>query len=159
MSNEVMADEVRSNEVMAGEMLTDAAPASMLDSFKKGDITFFTSKECVNDVDRKVMYNALSSPDKLISENIGEKLVVKDVAAFPVKFLDENTGEEVEILRTILIDDKGLTWSATSAGIANSVTKLFAIYGMPTWNKGIPVQIKQVKSRNSENKTNILVVV
>lgn len=145
------------NELMTNEVMEDFAPVSLLDNFKKGDVTFFSSKELKNDNDKKVMYNALSSPDYTISENVGEKLIIKDIAAFPVNFVDED-GSEVQVLRTILIDDKGKTWAATSSGIANSVTKLFAIYGMPTWQNGISVQIKQVKSRNSENKTNILVV-
>lgn len=142
---------------MVNEEMEDLAPVSLLDDFKKGDVTFFTSKQMKNDTDRKVMYNALSSPDNIISENVGEKLIIKDIAAFPVNFIDDD-GHKVQLLRTILIDDKGKTWAATSAGIANSVTKLFAIYGMPTWQNGISVQIKQVKSRNSENKINILVV-
>lgn len=148
------------NEEMKELPVTEEqAPVAMLDTFKQGSLDFFSTKQLKNEGDKKIVYNALTTNGQVISDHVGDKIRIVDVVAYPVKFVDENSGDLIEALRVALIDDKGISWTATSAGIANSVQKLMSIYGAPTYNPPVEVQIKQIKSRNSENKTNVLVVV
>ena len=42
------------------------------------------------------------------------------------------------------IECDGHTYSATSYGIYNALRRLSAIYGLPTWEGGIPVRVKQI---------------
>lgn len=109
---------------------------------------------------RKVMYNSLAAPDHNVEEIIGKPIDLVDVVAYPVTFLsDEDSREEVTCLRCILIDKNGKSYGAVSQGIANSLMRLFSIFGMPHWTNPIKVEVKQVKTRNGNNKVNILTVV
>lgn len=139
----------------------DFAPVNMLDSLTNPDNTFFCSIE--DDGTRKskvAIYNAINSAEKSITDMIGKRIEIADVVAHPITITDEETGEMVDTLRTVIIDKDGVAYQAVSGGINNSLQKLFSIFGMPSWKDNpVKVEVRQVKTRNGNNKVNTLVAV
>lgn len=150
------ADEVNLQDVNEGY-----AAVGLLEMMQNPKQDFFCSIPDDGKMEtRKVMYNSLASPDHNVEEIIGKQIELVDVVAYPVTFLsDGDNGVEVNCLRCILIDKNGKSYAAVSQGIANSLMRLFTIFGMPHWTNPIKVEVKQVKTRNGNNKVNILTVV
>lgn len=106
------------------------------------------------------IYNSINSPDKKLSECIGETINLKDVICHTVQLIDENTGEVFDTVRSILIDDKGVSYQAVSTGVNNSLSKIFQIFGSPeNWEKPLPIKAKQKQTNNGNNKVTIIEVV
>lgn len=106
------------------------------------------------------IYNAINSPDKKLSECIGEVLELKNIVAHEVQLIDEETGEVVRVLRTVLIDKNGISYEAVSGGVANSISRLLQIFGQPeTWTEPIKVKAKQKNTRNGNNKVTTLEII
>lgn len=106
------------------------------------------------------VYNALNSPDKKLSEMINIVIEVKDIVAHEVQLVNEETGLVTNCLRTILVGADGTTYNAVSQGVANSLTRIFQIFGEPsTWEKPIKVKPVQKVTNNGTNKVTILEVV
>lgn len=100
-----------------------------------------------------VIYNAISNPQHNLAELINSEIAIVDVIVHDVELVDDETGELVQTKRVILIDVKGETYVAVSQGIVNSIYKLMAIIGQPSWkDEPVIVKVKQVKTRNGNNK-------
>lgn len=142
----------------------DVASVSILEQFKNPDGQFYCSLK--NDGTRKsqvAIYNAINGADESVSDHINEILEIVNVVAHPVTLTDEETGEIVEALRTVLIDKNGKAYVAVSGGIANALSRIMSIIGEPTngaWEKEpVKMKIKQVKTRNGNNKVNTIELV
>lgn len=162
MTKKTNNEVVEMKENMTTEVITtDTAPVQLLDGLMNPNANFYCSIQ--NDGSRKSkvkIYNAINNADKKIADCIGETLELVDVVAHPAQVVDEETGEVVEILRTVLIDKDGVSYSASSVGITNSLEKIFAIVGMPSWaDEPLKVKIKQIATGNGNNKVNTLVLV
>ena len=88
--------------------------------------------------------------------HINEVIRVRDVYCEIVTCLNKDTGETSEAPRVVLIDTEGKSYQCVSTGIFNSLKRLFTVFGMPTWEKGVPCKIKQVS--NGERQILTLVV-
>lgn len=155
--NEMMNSMAEVAEVKADMNL----PAS-IEGFKNpAALDIYCSVKDITSVDSQIkLYNAINSPEKKIDECINMTIVVKDVIAHPVEILDEKTGELLSLVRTILIDDKGVCYEAVSVGVKNSLQWIFAICGQPTtWKEPIKVKPVQRKTRNGDNKVTLLELV
>ena len=99
---------------------------------------------------KKTVYNAVNGDSEPLIEHIGEILSVVDVIAHPVPVVNEQTGEIGEAVRVVLVTEGGATYSCVSNGVVQSLQKMFAILGMPSW-KDEPVDMvcRQKQSRNS----------
>ena len=105
------------------------------------------------------VFNAINSPDEKLSEHIGEVINLTNVIAHPVELADEVTGEVIQCLRTILIDEKGVSYEAVSGGVANALQRIMQIFGQPeTWEKPLKVKAVQKATRNGNNKVTTLKV-
>ena len=103
------------------------------------------------------IFNAVNSPDKKISDCIGETILLKDIVAHPVLLTDEETGEAIEAMRMVLVDADGISYEAVSGGLANAVQRILQIFGQPdTWEAPIPVKPVQKGTRNGNNKVTTL---
>ena len=100
----------------------------------------YCSKEAKTDEEKKDLFNALESCDALLNDCVGQEINLKDVYCEEKEVLDEETGETRKKYRTILFDVSGQTYATGSYGIFNIMKKIFAIYGMPTWENGIKVK-------------------
>lgn len=134
----------------------DLAGGELLDQLKNPNGQIYCSMK--NDGTRKSavkIYNAISSAEKNIADMINMTLDIVNVVAHPITLTDEVTGETVTALRTVLVDKDGVGYAAVSGGIANSLSRIFSIVGMPdnnAWEKEpVKMKIKQVKTRDGVN--------
>jgi hypothetical protein len=70
---------------------------------------------------------------------------VKDIFVEVVTCVNEKTGEMTECPRTVLIDDKGIGYTAVSIGVFSSLKKIFAIFGEPkSWTEPVVLTPKLI---------------
>lgn len=106
---------------------------------------------------KAAIFNTVNSPDKKLSECIGDVIALRNIVAHPITLLDENTGEMIEALRVVLVDDKGFSYEAVSNGVANAVSRILQIFGQPeTWAEPVKVKAIQKQTRNGNNKVTTL---
>lgn len=143
--------EVKHNplEVMSVEALANPGESMMYCSLK--DDGSMASKARI--------FNSVNSPDKKISDCIGETINLKDIVAHPIQLVDEQTGELIKAMRMVLVDDKGVAYEAVSSGLVNAVARILQIFGQPdTWSEPIKVKPVQKGTRNGNNKVTTLKV-
>ena len=105
------------------------------------------------------IFNSINSPDKRISDCIGETINLANIVAHPIQLVDENSGELIETMRMVLVDDQGTSYEAVSTGIVNAVARILQIFGQPdTWQAPIKVKPVQKGTRNGNNKVTTLKV-
>lgn len=94
----------------------------------------------------KVIYSAISDA-KPLADHLDKVINLANVIVQPVQAEDEKTGEVEEYLRSVLIDDKGVAYSASSTGIKSSLENLFRVFGTPdTWAAPLAVKVTKKKS-------------
>lgn len=93
------------------------------------------------------IYSAVSSAQSL-SDHLNEVIDVANIVLQPVEITDNQTGEIRQMIRSILITDKGEAFSASSDGVQTSLKNLFSIVGNPPWNPAIPLKAVQRQGRN-----------
>ena len=92
-------------------------------------------------------FAALQSSEP-ISEHLGEVINLVHFMGQSINVMDEATGEMTVRARTIILDDKGNAYSATSDQLLNSLVTLTAIYGPPAqWTAPKPIVVKELRSR------------
>ena len=93
-------------------------------------------------------FAALQSSEPL-SEHLGEVINLVHFMGQTINVVaDETTGEMTVRVRTVIIDDKGNAYAATSDQLLNSLVTLTAIYGPPAhWSAPKPIVVKEERSR------------
>lgn len=142
----------------------DVASLDLIEQLKNPAGQFYCS--VVNDGTRKskiAIFNAINSADESLADHIGEVIEVVDVIAHPVELVNEETGEIIQALRTVLITKEGKSYTAVSQGITSALGRIFSIIGSPdagAWkDEPVKMKIKQVKTRNGNNKVNTIELV
>lgn len=145
-------------------VVSDVAKVDLVEQLKNPTGHFYCSIK--NDGTRKsaiAIFNAVNGADEQVADHIGEVLEIVNVVAHPISLPDEETGEIIEALRTVLIDKNGKSYVAVSQGITSALSRIFSIVGMPdggAWEKEpVKMKIKQVKTRNGNNKVNTIELV
>nr|DAU54327.1 MAG TPA: Single stranded DNA binding protein [Caudoviricetes sp.] len=116
----------------------------------------FCSMDLSTDDAKARLFNAVSNPDKKLTECANMKIALKDVYIEPQVLVrtDENgndTGEVEEVNRMVLIDDKGVSYTCCSKGVFNSLRRIIALYGMPNiWEKPIVITPINVSRGNRQ---------
>ena len=105
----------------------------------------FTPK---TDEQKAALYKAMSQPDRRMSDFINTKFKAADLYIEMVEIADEETGEVSQLPRVVIFADDGTTYASISKGIYNAVKRLCAVYGMPHWDKPIPLKIIQTTAKN-----------
>lgn len=106
--------------------------------------TMFCSIKAETDAERAIVFNATNNPEKRIADCINTVIHVKDLFCEVVPCTNKETGEVTTCPRTILIDEKGVGHVAVSRGVFNAIKKVIALYGAPTWETPIPLEVKQI---------------
>ena len=75
------------------------------------------------------MYNAINSPDHKLSDFVGKKLNIKDISI-----------ERVENMN-------GESYTCVSSGIYSAIKKLVAVFGEPTWEPALPVEVQNLSTK------------
>lgn len=106
--------------------------------------TQFTSVVAVTDEDKARLFNAMNNPDERISNMINMKIMAKDLYIEVVNCTNTETGVVTACPRIVIIDDKGKSYQAVSIGIYSALKKVIQVFGSPTWEKPIPLEVKQI---------------
>ncbi len=136
-----MMDEVK----MTNEMAVVSGP-SFIEELQSEKSSIFTTLKATTMEEKANLFNAMNNPDKRISDMIGQIINVKDVFAEEIEIVNKETGEVNRAPRIVVIDTDGVSYQAVSVGVMSALKKLFGIFGLPTWEEGIPLQVKQVKN-------------
>lgn len=100
----------------------------------------FCSLSPSNEKEKIALYNATNNPTARLKSMINKPIKVKDVFVEVVTCVNKDTGEVKKCPRTVLIDDKGKSYTAVSLGVFSALRKLFAIFGTPdTWDEPITI--------------------
>lgn len=111
-----------------------------------GDL--YVSFKPETDEQKAALYKAMSQPDRKMSDFINTKIKVTDLYIEVVEIADEETGEVNQLPRVVLFCEDGTTYASISKGIFNAIKRLCAVYGMPHWEKPIPLKIIQTTAKN-----------
>ncbi len=98
--------------------------------------------------EKAAVYNMISNPTNRLSSLINTTIMVKDVFFEPATFTDSETGEVSTGSRIVLIDDLGNSYACASKGVYNSLRRLVAMFGLPTWEPALPVKVRQIEQKN-----------
>lgn len=140
--NEVM--EERNEEVKEMVVAPQKSDEEILGRLTHTEQSTFTSIKGETVDEKKQLFKAMNEPDFRISDLINGEINMKDLYVQIVEVVDKETGELRKLPRTVIFDEKGQSYVASSYGIYNSITKIVQLFGLPTWENPIPVKIKQV---------------
>lgn len=104
----------------------------------------FSSLKAETDEEKAHLYNSINNPEKRLADCINMKINAKDLYIEVVNCTNEETGEVTACPRIVIIDDKGVSYQAVSLGIYSALKKVVQIFGTPTWEKPIVMEVKQV---------------
>ena len=93
------------------------------------------------------MYNAINSPDHKLSDFVGKKLNIKDISIERVENMNDETGEMAAKARVVVIDENGESYTCVSSCIYSAIKKLVAVFGEPTWEPALPVEIQNLSTK------------
>ena len=99
------------------------------------------------------LFNATNNPAHRIADYINSTIYVKDVFCEIVNVTNRETGEVSQCPRVVLIDDKGEGYQAVSFGVFSALKKLMQVYGLPTWEPAIPIQVQQISKGTNKMLT------
>lgn len=104
----------------------------------------FSSLRAETDEEKAHLFNSINNPEKRLADCINMKINAKDLFIEVVNCTNEETGEVTACPRIVIIDDKGVAYQAVSLGIYSALKKIIQIFGVPTWDKPIALEVKQV---------------
>lgn len=110
----------------------------------------YTSMKLETREDKVALFNAMTNPEHRLRDHINEVIRVRDVYAEVIELVDGQTGEARSAVRTVLIDVNGVSYTTSSSGVANSLNRIFAVFGEPTWEGGLPVKVKQINNKERQ---------
>lgn len=105
------------------------------------------------DEDKKVIANAIVSADHKLGDFINKVIRVKDLYIEPTEFFNEETGETSNGHRVILFDENKTSYETCSTGVYNALKRIVSVYGFPTWEVPIEMEIKQIQRKERKIMT------
>lgn len=106
--------------------------------------TQFCSMVADSDEAKAKLFNAMNNPDFRIADKINMVIPAKDLYIEVVNCTNTETGEVTACPRIVIIDDKGKSYQAVSIGIYSALKKVIQVYGAPSWEKPIKLEVKQI---------------
>ena len=127
----------------------------------KADLTTAQMQYCsmvaTTPQDKAKLFNAMNNPDERLSDWINKQIKAKDLYVEIVKCTNEETGEVVECPRIVIIDANNKSYQCVSVGIFSALKKIIQIYGAPTWETPITLEVKQItKGRKQMLTLNVI---
>lgn len=147
-------------------LFNDASLGDMFSSFNPKDMEL-----------KVKLYNAINSPDKKLGDCINQEITMRDVVVSvvqlnaknddddhsgrgsrmkpPAAWEDENTeyGKKTTSYRVVIIDKDGVSYTATSNGIYNSINHMRNIFGTLHFDEGLRVKVNQIQTKNGKTLT------
>ena len=116
----------------------------MIAELSNNKVSMFTSLKADTHEEKAKLFNSMNAPEKRVGDMVGKVIKIKDVFAEMIDLTNPETGEISTAPRVVIIDDKGVTYQAVSVGIFSALKKMFNLFGMPTYEPAIPVEIRQI---------------
>lgn len=91
--------------------------------------------------EKKKLFNALENCDVLLNDCVGQEITMKDIYCEKRDTVDETTGEIKPKYRCIIFDENGKSYATGSYGVYNVLIRLCQVFGEPTWENGLKVQV------------------
>lgn len=135
------------NEIMTINPNDLATPSLVSALQNPGTQMFCSIRDDGSRSSKAKIYNAVNGAAEQLSDHINETLSIKDVVAHEIMLPDMQTGEVTNCLRTVLIAEDGTAYQAVSQGVVSSLSKIFAIVGMPTWDEPVHLTPMNVKTK------------
>lgn len=85
-------------------------------------------------------FNMLKGQDKKLS--VGEELTMVGVIFHPCQ-VKTQSGEYEEHIRTVILDDEGVTWGSVSNGIFREMKQIISFFGEPSDDNPIRIKVQQ----------------
>ena len=92
---------------------------------------------------KALVFKAMNNPSNRVADYIGKVIKIKDIFVESVDIENEETGEIDTVPRIVIFDDNNQTYEAVSRGLFNALQKLISVFGLPTYDEPIAVEIKQ----------------
>lgn len=106
--------------------------------------TQFCSMIATTPAEQAKLFNAMNDPEKRLADCINMQINAKDLYVEVVNCTNQETGEVTACPRIVIIDDKGVGYQAVSIGIYSALKKVIQVYGAPTWETPVKLQVKQI---------------
>lgn len=106
--------------------------------------TQFCSMIANSKEEKAALYNAMNNPDKRLADCINMQIKAKDLYVEVVNCTNEETGEMTACPRIVIIDEKGVSYQAVSIGIYSALKKVIQVFGAPTWETPVVLEVKQI---------------
>lgn len=106
--------------------------------------TQFCSMKATTKEEKTALYNAMNNPDKRLADCINMQIKAKDLYVEVVNCTNEETGEITACPRIVIIDEKGVSYQAVSIGIYSALKKVIQVFGAPTWDDPVTLEVKQI---------------
>lgn len=111
------------------------------------------NQEALSFKEKAKFVNIISGDAELVSDHIGETILLKDIYLEIVDVADTVTGELKKLPRQVLIDADGNAFTCSSPVFANKLAQMVSNMGHPfSWEEPVPIKFKQVKSKGDSNK-------
>lgn len=106
------------------------------------------------------LFNLMSNPDQKLADHVNTVLEITDVIAQPIQLVSEETGELNDCMRIVLVDKNGVGYACVSAGVTSALTKIFTIFGKPSWvNEPLKMTPKNVKVGGNKSVLTLVLTV
>lgn len=115
--------------------------------------TQFCSMHAETNEEKARLFNAMNNPDKRLADFINKTIAAKDLYVEVVNCTNEETGEVTACPRIVIIDDKGVSYQCVSVGIFSALKKCIQIYGAPTWETPVKLEVVQITKGNRKMLT------
>ena len=92
------------------------------------------------ELSKQQSFNMLKGQDKKLS--VGDELTMVGVIFHPCQ-VKSQSGEYEEHIRTVILDNEGLTWGSVSNGIFHEMKQIISFFGEPTEDMPIKIRITQ----------------
>ena len=106
--------------------------------------TQFCSMMAETKEEKAAMFNAMNNPDKRIADCINMTIAAKDLYIEVVNCTNEETGEVTACPRIVIVDADGVSYQAVSIGIYSALKKVVQVFGAPTWDDPVMLEVKQI---------------
>lgn len=104
----------------------------------------FTSLKNETNVEKQILYKAMSNPDKRLGDCINTVIMAKDLFMEQVEMTNQETGEIQVCPRIVIVDKDGVSYQSVSFGVFNALKRVIQVFGNPTWEQPIPLKVIQV---------------
>ena len=116
---------------------------NFVEELKASHNVMFCSVNQDQEGSKALVFKAINNPSNRIADFIGKRIKIKDIFVESVDIENEETGVIDTVPRIVIFDDNNETYEAVSRGLFNALQKLISVFGMPTYDEPIEIEIKQ----------------